>query len=476
MAASQAVGLLVTGGLTIYAIRTLSVESWGHYATALALLSIFVVVSEVGISSLALREIAASPERIREVVGTGVASIFVTSGFSAVLLFGAAGLLGYPRGVMSILVISLPTLVLLPLLSLWQASFNARRTLAPAAQFRLVQTFVFGAVGFTVVAAGSGPDGLAAAWVLATGAAVIVGYTFLRRRLDVRPQFTHAWGRIEPFVRAAVPIAGIGMITIVYDRLDVLMLSTLSDAVDVAHYSVPYAVIKLTWVLPSIIAAAYFPILSTGLRDHPEDARRSFLLLVRVFLFLSVPIALALAVASEDLLSLAFGDQYQDSADVLQILAWTSVLGFQNYIFWYAILAARLEKKILVIQVAALILNAGLNAVLIPAYGPAGAAVSFIVSDAVVVVGQMSVVHRRLFPIPLTAIGGKPLLAMFVAVPASILLAVESPAAGAGIGAVIYCGALLLTRYVSRDEWRPLTVPVNAAGSRLLRRRDRLPS
>jgi O-antigen/teichoic acid export membrane protein len=476
MAASQAVGLFVSGGLTVYAIRNLSLGSWGHYATALALLSIFAVVSEVGISSLALREIVSAPEHMREVVGTGVTSIFVTSVFSAVLLFVAAGLLGYPREVMTILAISLPILMLLPLLSLWQAAFNARRVLAPVAQFRTVQILVFGAAGFAAVSAGRGPEGLAAAWVLGTGVAVFVGLTSLRKNLGVSPRFTDAWKRVVPFMRAAAPIAGIGMITIVYDRLDVLMLSTLSDAIDVAHYTVPYTVVKLTWVLPSIIAAAFFPLLSTALRDNPEDARRSFLLLVRLFLFLSVPIALALAVASDDFLPLAFGDRYRESTDVLQILAWTSVLGFQNYIFWYAILAARLEKRVLMIQIAALVLNAGLNAVLIPTYGPVGAAISFLASDAVVVVGQVSLVHRRLFPLPLAEIGTKPLLATSVAVPASILLALESPAAGAASGVVLYCMALLLTGYISGEEWRPLTAPVKAAGSRLLGRRDTDPS
>ena len=49
MTASSAVSLVVNTALAIYAIRTFSVEEYGHFAIALALIGIFGLLAETGI-------------------------------------------------------------------------------------------------------------------------------------------------------------------------------------------------------------------------------------------------------------------------------------------------------------------------------------------------------------------------------------------------------------------------------------------
>jgi O-antigen/teichoic acid export membrane protein len=143
-------------------------------------------------------------------------------------------------------------------------------------------------------------------------------------------------------------------------------------------------------------------------------------------------------------------------------MAWTSVLGFQNYILWYGVLASRGERAVFLIQIAGLIVNVGINAVAIPLYGPSGAATALVVSDLVVIGGMAVLVQRRLFPIPLVALLTKPAATALAVVPAAALLASRSPVGGAVTGAVAYVAILLVLRYVTVEEWRPLIVIVKA--------------
>jgi hypothetical protein len=46
-------------------------------------------------------------------------------------------------------------------------------------------------------------------------------------------------------------------------------------------------------ILPGIISPAFFPLLAAGLEEAREQARESFFLLWRLFLLLSVPVALS---------------------------------------------------------------------------------------------------------------------------------------------------------------------------------------
>jgi O-antigen/teichoic acid export membrane protein len=235
------------------------------------------------------------------------------------------------------------------------------------------------------------------------------------------------------------------------------MLSVLSNADAVAHYTAPYSFVRLSWILPSVVSAAFFPLLSRRLRTDPAEAEQLYFRVVRIFVLLSVVLALLLAVAAPLLLPLVFGEKYRVAVPVLEVLAWTTVCTFGNYIFWYGIIVAHEERAALVVQLAGLGVNVAANAVAIPLWGPTGAAAALVLSELFVVVGQARIVHRRLFPVPVAALVAKPLLAAALAVPVGVLLARESAAAGALAGAALYAGVLLLLRYVRPEEWRPLT-------------------
>jgi hypothetical protein len=71
-------------------------------------------------------------------------------------------------------------------------------------------------------------------------------------------------------------------------------------------------------------------------------------------------------------------------------------------------------------------------------------------------------VQRRLFPIPIAELLMKPVATALVVVPAAALLASRNAVGGAVTGAVVYAGILLVLRYVTWEEWRPLIAIVKA--------------
>jgi O-antigen/teichoic acid export membrane protein len=455
---AQSAATVAGGAVSIYAIRHFSTLTWGHYSTAFALVAIFTVVAGPGISTLALREMSedGDPRSLTHVFATACTAILLAGVVAIVLLFAVFATLGYGRDVIVIGAIASPFLFLDPVLALVQAAFNARRLLFYVAWFQVVRSCAYCAVGFIVVAAGGGTPGLAMANVSTSLLGLIVALTLFRSRLHARLRLSMRIHDGMKFLRAALPIAGIGIVGIVYDRLDVIMLSKLGTSQDVARYTVPYNLVRLTWIIPSVIAAAFYPLLSHALQHDFSEARRLFLLVVRVFLFLSVPISLALALGSSTIVPFVFGSRYAASASVLAILVWTSVLGFQNYVLWYGILAIRKERAVLWIQLAGLVVNATTNVLLIPRYGPKGAAASLVASDLVVVVGQAILINRHLFELPLWRIAARPLLAGAAVIPLAYLTASQSPLGGAAVAAFGYVVLLLAMRYITPTEWQPV--------------------
>ena len=465
----QAIGTLITGGVGIYAVRHFSPGSWGHYSTAIALVSLFTIFAGAGLAPLALRELASAPERGDEILGTTFQALGVTFAVSVVGLLVTAVALGYPREVLVLVVVLAPSLFFDPSLANLGSAFNARSRLEYVALFQVTQAVVYGTLAVVVITASFGIAGLAVAVVTAGATAFVLALALLRSRLGWRPHLIRRARRLRAFLRDAVPIGGINLVAVVYAWVDVILLSVLSTSAKVAFYTVPYGVVRLSWLLPSAVSAAFFPLLSRRLESADPEAEYLFFLVVRAFLFLSVPISLLLALSSPTLLPFVFGDAYSHSVSVLQIMAWTSVFGFTNYILWYGILAARRERTVFFVQLGGLAVNVAINAVAIPLYGASGAAAALLISDLVVVAGQVVIVHRSLFAVPFADLLVKPAAAAVVTVPVAVLASTRSPVGGAALGAIAYVAILLALRYITFDEWRPVAAVVRAPFVRLTR-------
>jgi len=459
--------LVAAGALSIYAIRTFTTHAYGRYAIAFALITIFGLVSEMGISTLALREMAMHPAREARTLGVALWAELLTSIVTSVAMFPIALILGYSAGVLALLGIGAGIILFQGLSAAIDVAFQARRRLIYAAVSSVIQTTVTVAVGFALVAKGVGPAALLTAVLVGYAAAVPAALLLLLRRLRIRPILRDSWRQVLGFVRIASPIAITGGMTIIYDRIDVLMLSKLDGTRAVAVYSVPLTILQYSMILPAIVATAFFPLLAEVLRSAPAAARDAFGLLFRAFVLTSVSIAIVLTVGGETLLVTLFGARYRASAGPLAILAWSVVLGFLNYLLWYSLLAAYRERAKLKIMLVGLGLNVALNAALIPTLGPSGAAISLIATDLLIVTWQGVLVRRHLFALSLAQLTVKPLLAAGAATPVVIVLLPAGHLLAGIAGALTYSVALLAMQYIAIEEWDLLLAPARTMFTRV---------
>jgi len=381
-------------------------------------------------------------------------------------MFLVALALGYHSTLLGLLGVGAAIILVQGLVSALEAAFQARRVLVYTAALVVTQTTVGVIVGFILVASGAGPKGLLTGTLAGYVAAAPVGFVLVRSRLGIHPQLRGAWRRVPPLLRAALPVAATGGTAIIYDRVDVLMLSRLDSIHAAAIYNVPLTILQYSAVVPSVVATAFFPLLATLLRIDPPAARDSFGLVLRIFALLSVPIAITLTLGGETILTTLFGSRYRDSAGPLSVLAWSVVLAFLNYLFWYALLAAYREGAKFRIMLAGLALNVALNLVLIPAFGPTGAAFSLLASDSVVVGWQGLLIRRHLFETPFARLLVKPAVALLASAPVAIFLFHVGRLTAGVVAAIVYAAVLLSLRYISLEEWQPLLQPARQLAGR----------
>lgn len=466
MTASSAVALVINTALAVYAIRTFSVEEYGHFAIALALIGIFGLLSETGISTVTFRSMSTDQPGEAKYLGLALVCELATSIVVAPLMVPVALLLGYPSEVLVLVAIGAVYLFFQGFLAAFDAPFRARRVLVFPAVLLALQAAVTGGAGVLLISGGAGAPGLVGAMGLGYAAAAVAAFVLVKTRLQLPILLSGTLRKVPGFLGTALPIAATGGLAIVYERVDLLLVSKLDSTSAAAIYGVVLTALAISAILPSVITPAFFPLLATGLENAREQARESFFLLWRLFLLLSVPVALFLIFGSHDLVTAVLGDRYEDAGTPLAIFGGCIVLGFLNYLLWYALLAAYRERRKVLILLVSLVLNIGLNLLLIPPYGPTGAAVALLASDVVIVAWQAVLVHRSVFAIPLRRLFGRPAIAMLTALAVALPLSAVSAIGAAIAAALAYAAVLVLGNYVTREEWRPLIDPLRSLASR----------
>ncbi len=117
-----------------------------------------------------------------------------------------------------------------------------------------------------------------------------------------------------------------------------------------------------------------------------------------------------LSVVGTELINLVLGAQYHGAGTVLTIHIWTAVLVFIDAPANQYLLATNRQSQLIVKSVVLLLLNLSLALMLIPEYGPQGAAMGILIAQAVavLVLPLLYAPMRDLFRIYLLAVREAP--------------------------------------------------------------------
>lgn len=359
--------------------RYLQPEQYGVYNYALAFISFFVAVSNLGSNQIFVKDFVQDPEHHQEIVSTAIA-LRLFSGISLSALASGISLIFIEDKTVQILVIIFSLQMVFRASEAIEFFFHsrmefkwiacARNLAAGIATFLLVLAIIEDRSIF-VLAAISSIEFLVSLLVLST---IYTKQNQFFRFSDI------SLSRLRRILKDSWPLIFSGIAITVYMRVDQLMISSMSGNAELGLYS---AVVRLTeafCLIPLAFIQSTFPKL-IRLKEENEQEFYSALqnLYDRVSLMGYASILFA-SLFSKELLGVLYGDTYVKAAPILSLLIWSVVfmtLGTARGSFMVTMNLTGLYLKTVAI---ASIINITLNYILIPKYGAFGAAAATVVS------------------------------------------------------------------------------------------------
>ena len=395
-AGSQTLGnvMVALGAVFVLRITThqLGPTDYGLFALIVTYVNLFSLIADLGISAMTTRELARVDTDRHSVLSVTLSSRVALSVFVIPIILVSAAIL-YPTKPslfhLSLAIMSID--VLFQAIQLTASTAFAVRVrgdliamLSVTNRALYLAGVVFAAILHTSY------FGYICAYVGADAIVALVALVAARRSISMR--WTGDLRRWWRSIADAFPLGIIQLIGNIYTWIDSILLSILRSPIDVGYYSLAFNIVNVLGSIPSFLMQALIPsLVNSNLREVTRIANRA----IYVLFCVAAPLAAGGILLRFDIVNVLAGPRFIQAATPLAIVVATLPISFIQTAIGYTSVSIDRYRPLLIVGCTTLLINVGLNLVLIPDHGASGAASALFISEAGSLVATY-IVFRRL--------------------------------------------------------------------------------
>ena len=321
---------------SVYLARTLGADQYGIIIIALSILGYAVWFSDLGLSTLGIRNMALPTEK---------------RSFKPESVFWSKVVLSIIVLVLSIIVVSgfrfdnpdasrviyLFLLSLVPHALLLDWYYNGTQKFHINTSARLLQAVCyFGLVIYFIT-----PDGITKvplAYITSITVSALVMFLFFKEK-TVLKEYEKALTKFREIVKAGFTLGSGTFFTQVVVLLPALVIGYFIGTTQAGWYGAAFKIILLVMLADRILITLLLPNLSRIWHEDRKKAQMHLQHVLRWVLFISCTAVLILYTSSDVIVELIFGEEYAVSSDLLSILCLFLPFTFLNSIYMFGLIA-----------------------------------------------------------------------------------------------------------------------------------------
>ena len=375
----NAISAVISFVITVYIARLLSVSDFGSYITVISFVTLFGIFTDFGINTVIIREGAKNPEDTHNLIfsAMGLKYLMSLASMLAVILF--ALFTPYSFEVKALIVLMSITLLMGGIGSMFSAVFNIYQDMKYISIIQIAERTTFASFAFIFLIAGLGVPGVILAIIIAAFVSLMLSFVLSRRihyyKLNFRPILDYT------ILMPAFWFGIAGLLGTVWQRVDTIMLSLLTNMTQVGLYTPAVNYVGIGDMAVLALTGAFFPIVSRTVHER-RVSKKELSKYLGYFAAAGLVIVAVTYAFGGELMILAFGPKYAESIVFINIL----IIGFAVNLVTIPtslLLDATNNQKVHVLNATYLTgVNVGLNLILIPALGALGAAYATTISQS----------------------------------------------------------------------------------------------
>ena len=376
----EALGKFGTLVIVVGSARVLPLAEFGVFAVAISAGTLVAVIPSWGFDTVLIQRGAAAPQALPHLLAELLAVRLVIIAVALTVSVAVIAAIGQTAGDVIPIGLVLFACLAETLADAFRSVAIALEAPATVAVAQLVQRCFSALLVLVVLFLRPTLEALSIAYCVGalTGIFAMSGGT---GRLGVRPRWA---GVTWPGVVATGRMSASGGLHTVASmalfRVDAVMLAMLAGAAAAGRYAAAYRLLETVIFVAWTVARSVFPVMASAPDPAAvrRGAERGLVVLASVFL----PYTALLCTRGGDVLHLLYGKSFVGGTAMLAWLAPAPLFFGAAYLAAYVLMAGGPDARVLIGSVGALVSNIVLNVILIPRFGPVGAAAATTVSYA----------------------------------------------------------------------------------------------
>ncbi len=353
---------------TIFLARTLGVNNFGLYSVALAYFSIISAAADFGFSRFLIRELAKDVKRSSELVS----NISILRLVLASVLFACVSLVLYliDSDKFRVGLVLLGVVAVLPqtIASVLDGVFIAVQKLRYSALALFLSTLATALSGFIFIQASFGVRGALVALIFGqVFLAFILWIMLFRARVISLTTITSV--SIKNILKGSLPYGLLGILGLLYFRIDTLLLSYLRGSFETGLYSAGYKFLDAVVFVPTALSTALFPVLAKLHEQNPKHIKKLYFSSLKIMTLLGVIILIGYVILLPFIIKILLPN-YLQAINVVLILSFSIPFIFAHAPGIQVLFSTDKNLgQVIFLSCFTLSFNVILNLIFIPRYG-----------------------------------------------------------------------------------------------------------
>ena len=379
--AAEFLGRFLKFFLVVFTARILGVTDYGKLSFALAFAMFFTVFSDLGISTIVIREFSRdrSQERwfpalislkiILSLVVTALIvalSFFVTSDPSTRTAIWIFALCIFSYGITTI----------------FHSFFNARQRMEYGSFLSIVESALLVGVAFFVLF--TFPSIESVSWAYAVSALVALILTLFLFRIKIAPLRLSINPAIwKKFLWMAFPVGLVGFLSGVFNGVDSITLGIFGQITQVGWYNAAYSIFNAIFLPAAVIVRVFTPVLSRAFKESANQLQKVYNFQMEIMVFLAFGFLSGGLALSSKIIDFMYDPSYFPAVFALNFLLPAAVFFFLSYVPNLLLISCDRQREVFIGTLLAVATNVILNLVLIPRFSLYGTALATFTASAV---------------------------------------------------------------------------------------------
>lgn len=447
---SQMISYVLAFFYTLYSARYLGTSNFGIISFATAISGLFAIFTDLGLSTLTVREVARDKSKTAKYLGNHGMIKLILSFTTMILLILFVNNGSFDETTRYVVYLIGSSVIINAFSGVFTSMFGAYEQMEYQSIAEILNATIMFIGVLVCVFTKQSVIQVAMVYVIASVTVLLFNFTFCTKnygliRFQVDLKF---W---KYLIYHAFPLAITSIFALISFKMNTILLNMLTNSSVVGEYTAAFNLMQALIFIPTVFSTAIMPIFAKFYVNSPEKLEYSYQKSLKYLTMLSMPISMGTLVLSSKIIFFMYGSEYVNTIPILELIIWALPAIFLSYILGTSIASINKQHETIKATFICLLISTIGNYVLIGLFGGVGAALVTVINEVSMVIFYMYIMHKYGYTVGLKSIIIKPFIASLIMGIVIYMLNIEL-FPSIIIGMIIYLIATILIGVLDEED------------------------